>query len=733
MMRAISKGLAVGGVCALPWFASEARAAEACVPDILMRPPAAEVPPGAEGLPIELEGDEVESVGKDIVTMRGNAMLKRGRETLTGDEISYYRETDEVEASGQIQLQSGFGDKITADYIRFQVETHIGEAENVQYRLAKRDRKPKDPEQAYLQARGAAETMYMEGHDVARFENVTYTTCNEGNDDVIVSAKELTLDQGTGEGVAKNVKVKFKNVPIFYFPRISFPISDERKTGFLFPIFGVQENSGFVLAIPWYWNIAPNYDATIIPRVYTDRGVQLGSEFRYLTEGSEGYVYGEYLPKDSKFNDDDRAAFTYKHQQQFTPRLSGNVDVQWVSDEQYFDDFSNDIQISSSSFLPQRAELLYLDNIWRVQGRVFAYQSVDDNVSSFSEPYDRLPQLRARARVPWRPYGLRMQVDGELVNFAHDERIEGWRADLTPEIYREFDTVWGFFTPRAALRYTGYNLDNVDAGDDDSPSRALPVLSVDTGLFFERRSSWLGNPFTHTLEPRLFYVYIPEKDQDDLPVFDTNEINLNNFSNAFRENRFFGADRVGDANQVTVGLTSRMIDSQNGVEWMRGSIGQIFFFEDREVTLPPGRIRTEDTSDFLAEVQARLTAHWTTSGYLQYNVEDNNVRVGRVNLDYRIDPRRFVDLEYRFTRDSIEQVGLRAQWPIGPRWQLLVEELYSIQDSENLFTELGVEYDGCCWKVRAFGQRRVLSDESVRYAFIMELELTGLARVRAGI
>jgi len=702
---------------------------EACPQDIITRPKP--IPAGPEGIPIELEGDRVEAIREDVIHLRGNATVQRGAQAMSADEITYHRGNDEVEGRGNVVLYSEGGDRLKTDEIKLQVTTFVGEAGESEYKLADRQKKSKESDKSIIRARGTAGKIYFEGHDVARMEDVTYTTCVEGNNDVMVYATDLRIDQATGRGVAENLRVHFKNVPVFYFPHVSFPINDDRKSGFLFPHFGVAERSGFVFGIPYYWNIAPNYDATITPRVYSERGVQVGAEFRYLTRDSRGYVYGEALPSDAKFNDD-RAAFTYKHDQRFNDRLRGSVDVQWVSDSRYFDDFSNDIQISSATYLPQRAELRYSDRHWDLQGRVFAYQSVDDTVSSFNEPHDRLPQLFARGRYPKGPLGATYELETEVVNFAHKERLEGWRFDVTPSVLLPLETVWGYTKPKVSLRHTSYELSNLANPDDPSnPSRTLPVFSVDSGLFFERRSSWLDVPFIQTLEPRLFYVYIPYENQDDLPNFDTGEGNLNNFGNIFREHRFFGRDRVGDTNNLVLGVTSKMIQADTGKEWMNFSIGQAFFLQDRKVSLT-GQVATEKVSDFLAEARADLSANWSTYGYLQWDHQENNVREGKLDVFFRMGPRKFIDLGYRYSRDSLEQVTLFAQWPLTPQWHMYFDERYSLRDKENLESKLGVEYDGCCWKTRAYVQRLRESDSTFRDAIVFELELTGLAKIRSG-
>lgn len=745
-----------------------------CKPDVISRP--APIEPGPDGPAIELEGDQVESVGEDTVTLKGNATMKRGAQAMEGDELTYYRKTGEIEGEGDLTFYSEEGDRIEASYLRMDIETRIGEADDVAYRIARRnpgsdndededrlgfgnqdydavdepdtgddEQSDSDGEaaegdveeetgeakqtRAVVRARGTAKKAYMEGHDVTRMVDVTYTTCNEGDDSVMLSAEEITLDQGTGRGLAKNMKVKFKGVPIFYFPRLSFPINDERKTGFLFPTVGAQEGSGFVLGTPFYWNIAPNYDFTLYPRVYTKRGVQVGGEFRYLTDNSEGVLYGEYLPSDSEFGSD-RSAFHLEHDHEFTDRISGDVDVQHVSDEEYLDDFSNDIEISSATYLPQQAELNYGGENWDFELAAFSYQIIDDNIPETSEPYDRLPQFTAEAEYDV-PYEMEFEFEGEAVNFRQSALDDGWRFDATPSLKREFETVWGYFEPKASIRHTTYSLDRAN-GQDDNPSRTLPVFSADSGIYLERRTSWLGESAIHTLEPRLFYVYIPKENQDEFPNFDTGANNLNNFNNMFREYRFYGADRVGDTNQVTAGLTSRLLDGDSGNELMTGSVGMIFFLEDRDVNLDPNQTQTEGTSDFLAEFRAQVTDDWRTYAFAQWDTDENEVREGKFDVSYEPEERRYIDFSYRFSRNSTEQLRIDSVWRVLPRWHLLFEDRYSLRDKENLETSVGVEYSGCCWAVRGYFQRRAESDSTFRNAIIFELELSGLANIRAG-
>ena len=688
-------------------------------------------------LPISLEGDEVESIGDELVILTGNALLMQGRQSVAADQLKYFRDTDEVEGTGNVTLRTPTGDWFRTDEMKVQIPTQIGEAGQSEYRIAVRKRITSRTDSVEISARGTAEQVFLEGADVTRFFNVTYSTCAENNNDVVLGASELEIDQGTGRGMAKHLKVRFKNIPIFYFPRVSFPISDERKTGLLFPSFGTATDSGFVFGVPWYWNIRPNVDATIKPSIFTERGYQLAGEFRYKSRNSEGYFYGEYLPSDKKFEDEDRSMYTFEHSQRFNDNWRGSIDYNDVSDTFYFNDFRNDVDSFSATYVPRRADLRYSGRWFSLNTRAFVYQPVDDTLNEFNEPYERLPEFSFRARIPRGPAKLRFGLNSELVNYKQDLRVEGWRWDTTPSVRMPLKNSWGYFEPRLDLRLTQYSLSNqVPLEDqevpDDSISRTVPVFSLNTGVTFERRGRWFGSDVIQTLEPRIFYAYVPKVDQANIPLFNTNRVSGNSFGDIFRSNRYFGADRVGDTNQVTFALSSRTSDVNSGDRLVRASIGQVFFLEDRNDINDQPTI-TDDKSDFFGEISASLGQYVSTYGFVQYDHDQSNVRQGKVDLSISAGYRKTLTVGYRFNRDSLEQITAHLQWPLTERWQIFGTERYAIDDDENLETTLGLEFDGCCWRFSIYGQRRVDPGEEQRNAIIAEFELTGLAKIRTGL
>ncbi len=732
-----------------------------------------------EDFPVEIEADSMEPSDRNVITLKGNAQVVQGTQMIGGESITYDKGNDTLKAEGDVVIYTPLGDRLNVDNLEIELESFVGEASNVRYRWAERDvlgnvnaRRVFDPQdddsvfldsnfseltegdfddrdltdaeraamqapqaengQSVVRARGTAGKVYLEGHDLARMEDVTYTTCVEGQDDVIIRAGELELDQGNNVGTARNVTLRFKDVPIFYLPYVTFPISNERKTGFLFPGIGRDSESGLVVEAPWYWNIAPNLDATITPRWMQDRGVQLAGEFRYLTERGQGVLRGEVLPSDDLYGDD-RSAFSYRHDHRFTERLTGYIDVQHASDDDYFDDFETDVNVTSTTHLPERAQLAYRGDVWNVTALVAGYQTLDDSIDEINRPYDRLPQITfngSKSRVAGS--GFKLDMRGEVVRFDRDAGVTGTRIDLTHSVSYPIRPVYGFVIPKLALRSTKYSLDNNPDGDD-SPDRHVPIFSVDSGLYFERGTTWGGKSALQTLEPRLFYVYIPDEDQDSIPTFDTSEVSLNSMSALFRDNRFFGADRVGDTNQLTLGLTTRILDSKTGRQKLSASIGQAFFLEDRFVTLDDSTRQDRSKSNFLAELDAQFENGLRTRAFLEYDTEESEISRGRLDLDYTPGDRKRIGIGYRYSGDFSEQLNIDVDWGITPRWDFHLRERYDIDDSKNLETTIGFGYDACCWGIDFVYQRRLDRGEEYKNAFYMIFELTGLGRVRAGL
>ena len=707
--------------------------------------PTAEV--NGEGqYPIILEADDVAADGDNTVTLTGNAEVSQGRQTIVADEIQYYRDTERVVAKGDIEFISESGDYLSGSAVDIVTSTSIGTLSDAQFKIAKSINSADGIDTVQIDSRGSAKKIHLEGEGFVTLEDTHYTTCVEGDGSVLVSAGKLELDRLEGVGRARNATVRFYGVPILYTPYLSFPINDERKTGFLTPKFGSDEDSGNIIEFPWYWNIAKNQDATITPRYLSDRGFQLGAEYRIKTQNSSTFVYGEVLPDDDLFGDD-RELLTIKHSHKFTENLSAKVNYNFVSDADYFEDLSNDLVAFSAAFVPREAELNYSSRLFDINARFSQFQIIDPDVDPNSEPLERLPEITFNTKFPRLRNGLKYGVLGSFTNYNSDVETDGTRFVLSPYLEQSFESSWGYIKPAVSVNYRAFNLSNIDDGVEDSPSFVVPAFSIDSGLNFEKEINWFGGRATQTLEPRLFYAYAPDVDQSDVPLFDSSNVNFNNFSNIFRVNRFFGQDRFGDTNQVTLGLTTRIINQETGNEQIKVSIGQVYFLEDLEQNLLSGEVVEQGVGDFLAELKTR-SGSWSTYSFIQYNHDDDEVRTARFDVSYepQDDNRKRISIGYFFSEledsllsnsseDGIDQITLNVNWPIANRWQFTAQERYSIDDSESLFRDVGIEYNSCCWKLRLRAQDRI-NDRDIddkRTSVFLELELTSLGSIRSGL
>ena len=534
-------------------------------------------------------------------------------------------------------------------------------------------------------------------------------------------------------------------VPIFYSPYMSFPITDARKTGVLAPQAGHSSNSGFFLNVPYYFNLAPNYDDTLTLRVLTQRGPQALNEFRYLGPSFAGKLNLEYLPSDRTTNTDREALF-FRHTQTLSPLWSASADIRWVSDNSYFIDLGTTATDSAQTHLPRSLRLDYGGSVWRFSARAFTYQTLDSEILPADQPYQRLPQLVLTADSPSGPNRLHSMLESEWVNFHRsiytpdvpgviEPPYAGQRLDLQPSVSLPLRTAYLYFTPKAAYRYTSWRLNlNADVDNinpDESPVRGLPIYSLDSGLALEREGQVGGQAYTQTLEPRIYYVYIPYKNQDSLPVFDS-AVPVFDFYNFFRENRFTGADRVGDANQATFAITSRFLLPGSGSEQARVSLGQVQYFADQQVNLPPGTV-TETTSDTIGEIYARLGQPWYLRSSMQWDNKVHETRNSSFYLHYRPKVDRIVNLGWRYnnsiTSDSAKQFDISAQWPLSTSWIGVARWNYSLPESRTIQAYAGLQFTSCCWAFRTIARHRLQPDGSVDNSVFVELELSGFAKM----
>ena len=515
-----------------------------------------------------------------------------------------------------------------------------------------------------------------------------------------------------------------RQVPILYLPYISFPISDARKSGILTPEFGSTGRSGNDFRVPYYWNIAPNYDATITPRLLTSRGLQLETQFRYLTPRNEGIVVADYLPNDDIL-DDARHQVRFEHRTLFDNGWRNLINYREVSDSQYFEDLGGSLSVSSITHLDRHLRFDYYSERLSILAQAQDHQTIDDAIQPADEPYRRLPQVFVSANLPVR--FARLELDTEIVNFDRDTGVTGWRINAAPSLEIPLERPGWFFTPAMALDYTRYELSNTLPGESTSPDRTVPIASVDTGLVLERTMA--GADRIQTIEPRLLYVNIPYRNQDNLPIFDTIQPDIN-LVQLYRKNRFLGVDRIGDTEQISFGVTSRVLDLGTGRELMTATIGQTTYFGDRRVSLPGVPVSTLDRSDYIAQMRFGLFDNVNFDVGHQWGTGDNGTTKSEARLQYRPARNKILNLAYRFRRDSLEQGDVSWSWPVSTQWNFVGRYNFSFRDQEVLEQFFGLESESCCWGLRLVSRRHISTRDGTRdSSFGLQLVLKGMSSV----
>ncbi len=573
-------------------------------------------------------------------------------------------------------------------------------------------------------ARGAAEEIEINESGTLSLGGVEYTTCPPGDEDWLLQGKSIRLDTREGIGTARGMKLRFMNVPIIYLPYISFPIGDARKSGVLTPEIGSSGRSGNEIRVPYYFNLAPNYDATITPRLLTSRGLQVETKFRYLTRRNEGSISADYLPDDDEFN-------RSRHQVRFGHRTTwGNgwrnrINFREVSDGEYFEDLGGSLSVSSTTHLDRHLSFDYYSERLSVFAQAQDYQTIDDTILPADEPYRRVPQILVNAN--WPVGVVRLVLDSEVVSFDRDTGVTGWRVNASPSVELDLGTPGWFVKPAIALDYTRYELSNTLPGETTDPARTVPISSVDVGLVLERAMANARR--IQTLEPRLLYVNIPFRDQDGLPVFDTilPDINL---VQLYRKNRFLGVDRIGDTEQLSAGVTSRVLDVATGRELMTATIGQTRYYSDRNVTLPGRTASTVEASDYIAQLRFLLLDNVNFDLGHQWGNGDNGTTKSEARLQYSPARNKVFNLAYRFRRDSLEQGDVSWSWPVSTQWNFVGRYNFSFRDQEVLEQFFGLEYESCCWGLRLVSRRHISKRDGTRdSSFGLQLVLKGMTSV----
>jgi LPS-assembly protein len=650
----------------------------------------------------------------------GDAEIHSDGQIIKGDRIDFNPINRELHATGNVRLEQA-NTVVEGSELRLKTEDHEGEMTEPVFHMGV---------DGSRKSRGSAKTLFFEGPTKERLKSARYTTCEDGRDDWYLRTGELEINHHTESATATNASIEFKGIPILYTPWIDFPFNNQRQSGLLSPVFGTTTRSGFELSTPYYWNIAPNRDATITPRYLSKRGLQTQAEFRYLEPDYNGTDVVEYLPSDDQTGKN-RFFVDIKHNQTFGNGWSGNVQFSRVSDDNYFSDLSSHVIVTSRVNLPQQANLRYDSDDWHFSSLVQQYQTLD----KLSYPYQRLPQLTLTGLQEVGPVDA--SLNSEFVRFEKNSNapstVTGNRFTAYPSLSLPLTQSYGYITPKIGVHYTKYDLSNAGTAYD-SDTRTLPIFSLDSGLYFERDMRVIKNLYTQTLEPRVYYVYIPSHDQSRLPIFDTGLSDIN-LATIFTENQFSGGDRINDANQITLGLTSRLIDQKSGTQRLAATVAQRFYFSDQNVVMPGGIVRTGMHSDIFTALSLNLINHWYADAAWQYNTDNGITEKGNISTRYNPEPGKVLNMAYRFTRNSLEQVDVSSEWPLGGNWYGLGRLNYSLRNhppadrrgpAEYL---AGVEYNAGCWIGRAVLHRLSTASATANYAFFFQLELGGLSSI----
>lgn len=697
-----------------------------------------------------------------VSTLTGNVTITQPGRQVNADVATFYREANTGEISsgtllGNVNLRE-YGKIIVANKGFWDACSQSFTLSNGVYRVVT------PSPTGTVNAWGRARRIVRDAQGVLKFNNATYTTCAPNTNTWRIWGNKITLNKKTGRGSITHAVVFFHKVPVFYAPYFNFPIDKERKSGFLYSSVGFSSNSGLDFSLPYYFNLAPNYDILITPRLLTNRGLLGEGLARYLTSSSHGELEVRYIPHDKKFTDfqkdsfnkyassslsayslsrlenanDNRGFVSYKNETIFNEHWSSNININYVTDDYFFQDFGGSPANEEDQLLNQ-VDVEYSGENWNFAALAQAFQTIHPvNQSPTSlEQYRRLPQIDFNGDIPNNAYGLDYQLQSEFVNFDYDHTRDtatgflkpiGSRIYITPGVQLPLRWTGGYTTPQLQLDTTLYSLRNnvVNSGETkNNITRALPVFSIDNGITFVRNTNIFGKGYTQTLEPRIFYLFVPTHNQTDVPVFDSS-LSTFGFDQLFSTNRFSGHDLVGDANQISVGLTTRFLDANSAEEKFRASVGQTYAFhrhnvcikdpDTMEVHCDDDPLTQHDISPVVGEVQYDWTPHWSATASSAWDPNDQKITSGAISVRYQNGVNRIFNLGYNFIKhgdfvtgdrsDNLNRINLSLAWPINDHWNVVGDWNYNVSHNHSQEYFYGLEYQSCCWAIR------VVQDES---------------------
>ncbi len=688
---------------------------------------------------IEIEGNSLETLLDRRMKAKGNAILKKGNTTIKAEVIEYDEVSEKIITTGNtnIDLESM---SLRGSKLSLKLSDETGQMDDASFIFKNADK----PEKSVIKRgvvvtkrsydfRGDAKAIFFEGENKKRLQSSRITTCEADSDDWYIKSSNMEVNTKTDRVNASNAILEFKGLPVLYTPSIDFSLNKNRKSGFLSSTFGTTSQSGFEFRVPYYFNISPNMDATLTARYLGKRGPLADGEFRYLTENYSGFNQLQYMNHDQSSGQDNRYYVKLDHQHKFNNGWSASYNYQKVSDDTYFSDLATMIQVTSVVNLPQRANINYAGETWKFNALTEKYQTLTNASNS---PYQRLPQLNLSGRKDFDSYILDFKSQwayfdrDEKFTYGLNEKPTGSRLSITPGISVPFTRTYGYIKPKLSANVRSYNLNNSSIGNKDI---FTPIVSMDSGMYFDRTVNLLNQNFTNTLEPRLFYVYIPYKDQSALPNFDTGLADLN-MQTLFSENQYNGQDRINDANQLTASITSKFID-KNGKERLSGILAQRYYFEDRKIFGTELNAKKAN-SDIFMGATARLANSFNLDAMFQYDPDSSKLLRSTLSSRYNPEPGKILNLSYRMIENvsdinqDLKVFNAAGQWPLGNRFYSIARYNYDLKTSQTIEVLGGVEYDGGCWVARTIFDRISLpTNPEPNYTFFMQLELNGLGTI----
>jgi LPS-assembly protein len=684
------------------------------------------LPDSTDATPTFITARSVEAKQGQVLEATGDAELRKSDQLIRADHLLFLQDSNELFADGSVHVEQK-GGVMEGPSLKMNMDDSTGEMVRPTFSLSDSN------------ARGRAEMLHIEGKQQYSFEQASYTSCPAGQDDWLLKMSELELDRNTQIGTAYNARIEFMGVPILYTPWMNFPLNDQRRSGFLGPVLGSTNTGGREITLPFYWNIAPNYDATLSPRLIQQRGTLFDNEVRYLGSSYTGKIDYGVLQNDKQTNSD-RSHSSLLHSQYFGGGLSGSLNLNEASDDAYFRDLSTIPSIAVQKNLLREGALSYAGGWWNASVRAQSYQTLQDPAAPVVLPYRRLPQVSLGAQRVIA--GSIATLNTEYVNFNHPTLVNGSRVVFYPSVaYPLVNDPAYYVTPKLGVHSTQYSLGDNNPGTESKYERTVPIFSMDSGMTLERDMTANQLEYVQTLEPRIYYVNIPYRNQDMLPVFDSAPAPFS-FMQMFTENRFLGSDRIGDADQVTAALTSRLLESETGNERLRVAIGERFSRQTPRVTLPvtdpvtglQTTTATTNQSDVLLSVGGRVTNALSLDSLAQYNPSDSRTEMFAATARYKPESGKVFNLGYRYTFNPdpaliLKQLDLSTQWPLGGRWHAVAQTKYSLQEARTVEALAGLEYNKDCWALRMVAQQFVTATSQHSTTLFLQLELYELIRV----